>query len=80
MGRRSSQVWLAMVPHVAVVVQNDGATDLAEAANSIDTVARILTERYFERFVEEKAKAREEDQSPADLDATGPLSIAGNHG
>lgn len=77
-GPSFSQVWLAMVPHAAVVVQNDGVTDPAEAANSIDTVARILTERYFERFEKEKVKAREEAQSQADLDAPEPLSLAGH--
>jgi hypothetical protein len=73
-GPAFSQVWLAMVPHAAVVVQNDGATDPAEAANSIDTVARKLTERFFEMFKEEC----EEAQSQAELDAPEPLSLAGH--
>ena len=77
-GPAFSQVWLAMVPHAAVVVQNDGVTDPAEAACRIDTVAQKLTERYFEMFEEEKVKAREESQSQADLDAPEPLSLTGH--
>jgi len=77
-GPAFSQVWLAMVPHAAVAVQNNGLTDTNEVANSIDAVARILTERYFVRFEKEKAKAREEAQSQADLDAPESLSLAGH--